>query len=730
VANITIELSEDIYAELTGEPSGPSATEGESLALLLDLILFANYQITQELNTELPWSIFAGHSHGVRLDFVDGGYLAYEYFAPVFGANNLATAHGLDANFPQNFRLKYDGGVDLSYFPSGEYAHIYPRQMRIETAYLETLLPPDEADPDLGNVQIGLSGNIIIAENGAMSGVVTELTTHIQHYGSAIYRGQLSVTGDAHAIGAGFAESSLSGYIDYANEYYRDGSRVEFDGQGSSLPLDHDDSVGLGILSNPDLFPGDDIFHILLPDNLPNLPAIASGDGDDLVNLRGASTGMIIDGGKGNDRIELWSSGSYTALGGDGVDTLFLAYSQDDFDTRYDEATNTFTLRHRISPDYVVTGIDVEYVTFGGWSAYVGTTISPSSSESDSEFQLTKPFAYDSGRTDIVVAARNGNGLPATRILDFAQEGLRRESPSHIDFPLAPAVIRLEVDNPGDTANISIYIDDSLGIDGYWMTHWYDWVNLASSITQVEGKTRLDISVTDQGFLDQSNVEGMILINFSLGAGARPTLTMEDRILALYIAYFHRAPDENGMAFWLEQHGHGQSLDDISAGFANHPRFEQEYGGLSNRQIAEKLYQNVLRREGDANGITYWTDRLAQEPVSDVVVEFTIGALEVDLTDMYRRGELSAEEYSVAFERQHILENQMLASRHFLEIFGSRTIPQGPSETVAETPAYLAAVAVLEFIDSDPNYVYNQYAQLLGIQYQGIEAVFDLLSLA
>jgi len=206
-------------------------------------------------------------------------------------------------------------------------------------------------------------------------------------------------------------------------------------------------------------------------------------------------------------------------------------------------------------------------------------------------------------------------------------------------------------------------------------------------------------------------------------------LTTEDKVLALYIAYFDRAPDADGMAFWLAQAESGQGLYDISAGFSAHPRFAQEYGELNHQEIAEKIYLNVLRRPGDADGIDYWAGKMAEQPLSQVVVDFTIGALEIDLEALLESEDLTPEDYAIAVERQDILENLMRASKHFLALFGEATIPGGPPETVWETAAYQAAVIVLDGIDSDLTGVFDQRDALLPLigQPDAMEQVQALL---
>lgn len=78
-------------------------------------------------------------------------------------------------------------------------------------------------------------------------------------------------------------------------------------------------------------------------------------------------------------------------------------------------------------------------------------------------------------------------------------------------------------------------------------------------------------------------------------------------LFRLYQAAFNRAPDVNGLSYWLAVHESGASLNDIAAGFAASAEFQQLYGANPTPDvIVDKLYRNVLHRSGDAAGMAYW----------------------------------------------------------------------------------------------------------------------------
>ncbi len=100
----------------------------------------------------------------------------------------------------------------------------------------------------------------------------------------------------------------------------------------------------------------------------------------------------------------------------------------------------------------------------------------------------------------------------------------------------------------------------------------------------------------------------------SVDPGPRPSflagLERRDQIIRLYLAYFLRMPDTAGLDFWIGRRIGGASLAGISTAFAESPEFRSTYGNLSNSGFAKLVYQNVLGREPDSEGLAFWTSEL------------------------------------------------------------------------------------------------------------------------
>lgn len=103
-------------------------------------------------------------------------------------------------------------------------------------------------------------------------------------------------------------------------------------------------------------------------------------------------------------------------------------------------------------------------------------------------------------------------------------------------------------------------------------------------------------------------------IKFTDGSLALDVTNTADNSLVyrIYQAAFARSPDEGGFRYWMDQHNNnGLSFGSMASGFINSTEFKTKYGANpTNSQLVDLLYQNVLGRQGEAGGVTYWNNEL------------------------------------------------------------------------------------------------------------------------
>lgn len=95
--------------------------------------------------------------------------------------------------------------------------------------------------------------------------------------------------------------------------------------------------------------------------------------------------------------------------------------------------------------------------------------------------------------------------------------------------------------------------------------------------------------------------------------------------------------DAGGLNFWIDRLEAGASEKAIAFAFLDNPEFIGAFGNatdpaaasyLSDEELIRQLYRNVLDREGDQGGITFWLNQLARPEVdrADMLLAFADSA--------------------------------------------------------------------------------------------------------
>lgn len=100
------------------------------------------------------------------------------------------------------------------------------------------------------------------------------------------------------------------------------------------------------------------------------------------------------------------------------------------------------------------------------------------------------------------------------------------------------------------------------------------------------------------------------------------TASMVDR---LYLAFFLRYPDTEGIQYWIRTRASGYAMEDIAEWFADSDEYSTRYDGTTFDEFLDQLYVDVLDRTPDESGKVYWLDQLEEGDVTrgTIVVYFT-----------------------------------------------------------------------------------------------------------
>ncbi len=123
----------------------------------------------------------------------------------------------------------------------------------------------------------------------------------------------------------------------------------------------------------------------------------------------------------------------------------------------------------------------------------------------------------------------------------------------------------------------------------------------------------------------------LFLTIFLFATMALATTPTNTNVTRLYIATFDRAPDANGLKYWVEESG--LYLEEIAMSFFEQPESEAKYpSGYSNEDFIKSIYKNLFNRNPDSAGLEYWQSTLDQKlmPRSLFILAVTNGAINDD----------------------------------------------------------------------------------------------------
>lgn len=130
-------------------------------------------------------------------------------------------------------------------------------------------------------------------------------------------------------------------------------------------------------------------------------------------------------------------------------------------------------------------------------------------------------------------------------------------------------------------------------------------------------RSSANLTKTNEGYSISSGEDGsdtlidVERIKFSDGTLALDIDGIAGQAYRIYKAAFARTPDNDGLKCWINAMDQGATLTAVAAGFVKSAEFESVYGtSPTNRVIVEKLYQNVLGRDGESGGVGYWVGEL------------------------------------------------------------------------------------------------------------------------
>ncbi|MFZ6817030.1 DUF4214 domain-containing protein [Undibacterium sp. Ji22W] len=147
----------------------------------------------------------------------------------------------------------------------------------------------------------------------------------------------------------------------------------------------------------------------------------------------------------------------------------------------------------------------------------------------------------------------------------------------------------------------------------YALSHQANTYNVTSKNGVAGGETSVD-SLRNIESLKFDDMTVNLQIQ-AVAAGA-PSQNVQ-RLIELYVAFFNRVPDADGLAYWLGEMKAGKTINAIAETFYNAGvQFSSLTGfsaSMSNVDFINVIYKNVLGRTdgADADGLAYWNTELS-----------------------------------------------------------------------------------------------------------------------
>lgn len=113
-----------------------------------------------------------------------------------------------------------------------------------------------------------------------------------------------------------------------------------------------------------------------------------------------------------------------------------------------------------------------------------------------------------------------------------------------------------------------------------------------------------------------------------------------EQIAELYVAFFERAPDADGLDYWENS---GMPIEDISQSFFDQEETQLKYPDtMTDAEFIQEIYNNLFDHPVDDDGLVYWGNELASGSISrsDMIMAIVNGALGTDDTILANKTEV------------------------------------------------------------------------------------------
>lgn len=149
---------------------------------------------------------------------------------------------------------------------------------------------------------------------------------------------------------------------------------------------------------------------------------------------------------------------------------------------------------------------------------------------------------------------------------------------------------------------------DTLKFDDDYFSSNYSVIQHSDNLFDI-GKEGKQVRYNSIEFVE-FNDTGRIPVEDLLLRDAGASLINAETIARLYTSALDRLPDTSGLNNWIDRFEQGMSTLEIADNFISSNEFQIKYGDLNNTEFITELYENVLDRAPDTDGLQNWISEL------------------------------------------------------------------------------------------------------------------------
>nr|WP_298410254.1 DUF4214 domain-containing protein [uncultured Halomonas sp.] len=101
----------------------------------------------------------------------------------------------------------------------------------------------------------------------------------------------------------------------------------------------------------------------------------------------------------------------------------------------------------------------------------------------------------------------------------------------------------------------------------------------------------------------------------------------------LYVAYYGRPADKEGLNYWADRI-EAEGVGNVVSAFGSSSEFQEQYGDLDNDELVVNIYQQLFSRAPEVSGLQYWTGVLdsGEKSLADIALSISNAASGSDKT--------------------------------------------------------------------------------------------------